>query len=76
MLFPVALPCGIVPTKMATILQFGVRRFVGRPNLRAVAALHHSVRRYAAPDKVTHTGQVKMTDAFPNAVKSWFKTFQ
>lgn len=71
-----ALPCGIVRTKMATALQLGVRRFVGRLNLRCVAALHHSVRGYsAAPDKLTHTGQVKIPSFVANTVKSWFKAF-
>lgn len=42
---------------MATAL-LGVRRCVTRINLRSVVALRHSVRNYAAPDKVTHTGQV------------------
>lgn len=44
--------------KMAAPLRLGFRRFVVRNNLRSVAALHCSVRSYAAPDKVTHTGQV------------------
>lgn len=43
---------------MAASLRLGFRRFVVRNNLRSVAALHSSVRSYAAPDKVTHTGQV------------------
>ncbi|XP_020613511.1 NADH dehydrogenase [ubiquinone] iron-sulfur protein 6, mitochondrial-like [Orbicella faveolata] len=42
---------------MAASLRLGFRRFVVRNNLRSVAALHSSVRSYAAPDKVTHTGQ-------------------
>lgn len=52
------LNCGIVLAKMAASLRLGFRRFVVRNNLRSVAALHCSVRSYASPDKVTHTGQV------------------
>lgn len=50
--------CGIVLAKMAASLRLGFRRFVVRNNLRSVAALHCSVRSFASPDKVTHTGQV------------------
>lgn len=49
---------GLLLAKMAASLRLGFRRFVVRNNLRSVAALHSSVRSYAAPDKVTHTGQV------------------
>ena len=43
---------------MAASLRLVCRRFVIRNNFRSVAALHSSVRNFATPDKVTHTGQV------------------
>lgn len=50
--------CGITLNKMAASLRLVCRRFVIRNNFRSVAALHSSVRNFATPDKVTHTGQV------------------
>ena len=49
---------GLLLAKMAASLRLGFRRFVVRNDLRLVAALHSSVRIYAAADKMTHTGQV------------------
>ncbi|XP_068721527.1 NADH dehydrogenase [ubiquinone] iron-sulfur protein 6, mitochondrial-like [Montipora capricornis] len=43
---------------MAAPLRILVRRLMTRSNLRCVAALHSSARKFALPDKVTHTGQV------------------
>lgn len=48
----------ITLNKMAASLSLVCRRFVIRNNFRSVAALHSSVRNFATPDKVTHTGQV------------------
>lgn len=50
--------CGITLNKMAASLRLVCRRFVIRNNFRSVAVLHSSVRNFATPDKVTHTGQV------------------
>ncbi|XP_015779182.1 PREDICTED: NADH dehydrogenase [ubiquinone] iron-sulfur protein 6, mitochondrial-like isoform X1 [Acropora digitifera] len=45
-------------------LRGAVLRVITRNNPRYVAAFHSSVRMFASPDKVTHTGQVWAPDDY------------